>query len=100
MLPVRIKETQCKTLLRRKDIPGLYWYAPTTSNCSKESSVKEREITEAAQNLKEDSKTSSASVNSVNMGSNVISISVVLVKVGYEGTDKVFRTYALFENCS
>lgn len=81
-------------------MPRLYWYAPTTSNCSKESSVKEPEITAAAQNLKEDNKTSSASVNSVNMGSNVISMSVALVKVGYEGTDKVFHTYALFENCS
>ena len=71
-------------------MPGLYWYAPTTSNCSKESSVKESEITAAAQNLKKDNKTSSASVNSVNMGSNLISMSVVLVKVGYEGTDMKF----------
>ena len=71
-------------------MPRLYWYAPTTSNCSKESSVKEPEITAAAQNLKEDNKTLSASVNSVNMDSNVISMSVVLIKVGYEGQTKFF----------
>lgn len=71
-------------------MPGLYWYAPTTSNCSEERSVKEPEITAAAQNLKEDNKTLSASVNSVNMDSNVISMSVVLIKVGYEGQTKFF----------
>ena len=34
------------------------------------------------------------------MGSNVISMSVVPLKVGYEGIDKFVHTYALLDNCS
>ena len=60
---------------------------------------KPEEIT-SDENTEEDDKTSSASVNSVNMGSNVTSLCVVPVKVGYKGTDKVAHTYAFLDNCN
>ena len=94
------KRQNAKSCSDRKICRACNGKHPTTLNCSKEDSGKKPEEIASAENLKEDNKISSASVNSVNMGSNVISMSDVLVKAGYEGTGKVFHTYALLENCS
>ena len=62
---------------------------PTTLYGSKTSSGRKPEEITSDGNIKGDNKTSSASVSSVNMGSNVINMSVVPVEVGYEGTEQI-----------
>ena len=72
---------------------------PTTLHGLKPKQKKSVESQEAnSSDTKQD--LNKASVNSVNMGSNVISMSIVPVRLGYEGTDKVVHTYALLDNCS
>ena len=84
------KRQNAKSCSDRKICRACNGKHPTTLNCSKEGSGKKPEEIASAENLKEDNKISSASVNSVNMGSNVINMSDVLLKLDMTEQIKFF----------